>query len=103
MGLLGAGLGTVARQQAQAVPAQVLRPPAALGEADFLGACVRCGLCVDACPYDTLKLARLLDPVTTGTPYFEARAVPCEMCDDIPCVVACPSGALDQQDQKPFR
>ena len=96
VGLLGVGLGSVARQQVQAVPAQALRPPAALGEADFLGACVRCGLCVEACPYDTLKLARLLDPVTTGTPYFEARSVPCEMCDDIPCVVACPSGALDQ-------
>jgi len=75
VGLLGVGLGSVARQQVQAVPAQALRPPAALGEADFLGACVRCGLCVEACPYDTLKLARLLDPVTTGTPYFEARSV----------------------------
>jgi ferredoxin-type protein NapG len=57
---------------------------------------VRCGLCVEACPYDTLKLARLFEPVTTGTPYFKARAVPCEMCDDIPCVAACPSGALDR-------
>jgi ferredoxin-type protein NapG len=97
VGLLGVGLGGVARQQAQALPAQALRPPAALDEAEFLSACVRCGLCAQACPYDTLKLARLFDPVTTGTPYFKARAVPCEMCDDIPCVVACPSGALDQQ------
>lgn len=92
VGLLGVGLGGVARQQAQAVPAQALRPPAALDETEFLSACVRCGLCVEACPYDTLKLARLFDPVTTGTPYFKARAVPCEMCDDIPCVVACPAG-----------
>ncbi|EQB2602609.1 ferredoxin-type protein NapG [Aeromonas salmonicida] len=96
VGLLGVGLGGMARQQAAAVPAQAMRPPAALDEAEFLSACVRCGLCVDACPYDTLKLARLFEPVTTGTPYFQARAVPCEMCDDIPCVVACPSGALDQ-------
>ncbi len=59
-------------------------------------ACVRCGLCVRGMPYDTLKLARLFEPVTTGTPYFKARAVPCEMCDDIPCVAACPSGALDR-------
>ncbi len=36
VGLLGVGLGSVARQQVQAVPAQALRPPAALGEADFL-------------------------------------------------------------------
>jgi ferredoxin-type protein NapG len=96
VGLLGVGLGGVARQQVQALPAQALRPPAALDEAEFLGACVRCGLCVEACPYDTLKLARLFEPVTTGTPYFKARAVPCEMCDDIPCVAACPSGALDR-------
>ena len=68
MGLLGVGLGGMARQQVQAVPAQALRPPAALDEAQFLGACVRCGLCVEACPYDTLKLARLFEPVTTGTP-----------------------------------
>src|SRR5690606_10945851 len=64
-------------------------------EADFLAACVRCGLCVRACPYDTLKLATLGRAVPTGTPYFDARAVPCEMCEDIPCVPACPTGALD--------
>ncbi len=35
-------------------------------------------------------------PVPTGTPYFTARTIPCEMCDDIPCVKACPTGALDK-------
>ena len=62
---------------------------------DFLGACIRCGLCVRDCPYDTLKLATLGDAVATGTPYFIARDIPCEMCEDIPCVKACPTGALD--------
>ena len=33
-----------------------LRPPGALGEADFLAACTRCGQCVAACPFDTLTL-----------------------------------------------
>ena len=92
-GLLALGAGMYAKQ-ASALPATAIRPPGALPESDFLAACVRCGLCVRDCPYDTLKLAELGDSVATGTPYFEARKVPCEMCEDIPCVVACPSGAL---------
>lgn len=94
VGLLGLGLGMYG-EQSKTHAALALRPPGALIEDDFLGACVRCGLCVEDCPYDTLKLARLFEPVTTGTPYFDAREVPCEMCDDIPCVKACPTGALD--------
>lgn len=94
--LLSLGVGLYARQAAS-LPVLALRPPGALDEAQFLGACVRCGLCVRDCPYDTLSLARLGDKVATGTPYFTAREVPCEMCEDIPCVKACPTGALDQE------
>jgi ferredoxin-type protein NapG len=75
-----------------------LRPPGALGEEAFSRACVRCvrcGQCVQACPYDTLKLATLASGLSAGTPYFVARDVPCEMCEDIPCAKVCPSGALD--------
>ena len=79
----------------RAKPAQTLRPPGALSEKDFLAACVRCGLCVRDCPYDTLKLADWADGPAVGTPFFQARNVPCEMCDTIPCVKACPTGALD--------
>lgn len=93
--LAGLGLGLYARQTS-ALPAHALRPPGAGAEADFLGACLRCGLCVRACPPKNLRLAELGDGVATGTPYFEARKVPCEMCPDIPCVKACPSGALDK-------
>jgi ferredoxin-type protein NapG len=78
-----------------ALPAQRLRPPGADVEENFLGQCIRCGLCVRDCPYDTLQLSELGDEVAVGTPYFEARKVPCEMCEDIPCVKACPTGALD--------
>ncbi|NMG44703.1 ferredoxin-type protein NapG [Aromatoleum toluvorans] len=92
--LLSLGVGLYAKQ-ASALPATALRPPGALAEADFLAACVRCGLCVRDCPYDTLRLAELGDGIATGTPYFHARQIPCEMCETIPCVVACPTGALD--------
>ncbi len=83
--------------QSRALPTQALRPPGALGEKDFASACVRCGLCVRACPYDILKLAEMGDGPAVGTPYFVARNIPCEMCEDIPCVTACPTGALDPE------
>ena len=73
----------------------ILRPPAAIPEDDFIKACTKCGACVTACPYDTLKLATPGDNKPVGTPYFEPRDTPCEMCPDIPCVPVCPSGALD--------
>ncbi|MBL8484102.1 MAG: ferredoxin-type protein NapG [Rhodocyclaceae bacterium] len=92
--LLSLGAGLTARQAA-ALPADALRPPGALAENDFLGACIRCGLCVRDCPYDTLRLADPADQVAAGTPYFQARKVACEMCEDIPCVKACPTAALD--------
>ena len=84
----------MAGRPASANPAQALRPPGALDEAAFLSACIRCGLCVRDCPYDTLKLAPFGGTVANGTPYFAARQVACEMCEDIPCVKACPTGAL---------
>ncbi|MGH1361887.1 MAG: ferredoxin-type protein NapG [Burkholderiaceae bacterium] len=85
-------------QQARALAPDALRPPGSLDEESFLGACIRCGLCVRACPYDTLSLAELgAAAAVTGTPFFTARKVPCEMCDDIPCVAACPTSALDHQ------
>lgn len=65
----------------------------------FAELCMKCGLCVKACPYGTLKLARLGDPAPYGTPYFEPRNVACYMCADIPCVRVCPSGALDKDMQ----
>lgn len=92
-GLVAALLAVPARRRAEAV---ALRPPGAIDDAVFLSACVRCGLCVRDCPYNTLKLAEAADGQPVGTPFFNARNVPCEMCEDIPCVVACPTGALDK-------
>jgi len=92
--LFGMGLGLYS-QSSKSMPANAVRPPGVNNEVDFLSTCVRCGLCVRDCPYDTLKLSKLGDGVALGSPYFNARDVPCEMCEDIPCVRACPTGALD--------
>jgi ferredoxin-type protein NapG len=87
----------------------VLRPPGALPEKDFLTACIKCGLCAEACVNrdtnrdtqtgeqrkGTLQMARGGDSVLIGTPYFVPVEIPCYMCEDIPCVPVCPSGALD--------
>ncbi|HJV73651.1 MAG TPA: ferredoxin-type protein NapG [Noviherbaspirillum sp.] len=94
VGMLGLGLSLYTKH-ARALPQLTLRPPGALAEDDFLGACIRCGLCVRDCPYHILQLAKPEAAVATGTPYFTARNLPCEMCEDIPCVKACPTGALD--------
>jgi ferredoxin-type protein NapG len=88
----------------------VLRPPGAIKESDFLTACIKCGLCAEACQNrdtnidketgvakaGTLKMAKGGDHRLIGTPFFIPTEVPCYMCEDIPCVPVCPSGALDQ-------
>ena len=97
-GLAGVGI-LLGLQQNQSLAREgvPLRPPFALQDAKaFSAACIRCGQCVQACPYDMLHLASLLSPVEAGTPYFIARDKPCEMCPDIPCAHACPTGALDR-------
>ena len=72
-----------------------LRPPGAIEKDEFLKKCIKCGACVEACPYDTLMLATVEDKAALGAPYFKPREIPCYMCLDIPCVPPCPTGALD--------
>lgn len=67
-----------------------LYPPGARN--DFASTCIRCGLCVEACPYYTLKLST---EGSKGLPIFKPRDIPCFMCEDIPCANACPTDALD--------
>jgi len=81
-------------QQARATPFAI-RPPGSLAESDFNARCIKCGQCVDACPYDTLKLATADAGIPVGTPYFIPIDIPCYMCEDIPCLKACPTGAID--------
>jgi ferredoxin-type protein NapG len=73
-----------------------LRPPGAREESNFVAACSGCGKCVEACPFDTLFLARTDDDEAKCVPRFHARQEPCHMCDDVPCIASCPSDALDE-------
>ncbi|RDU70115.1 ferredoxin-type protein NapG [Helicobacter cholecystus] len=95
VGTLGVGAMVWSMYLKGASKTDALRPPGAGSEEDFLSSCIRCGLCVEACPYLTLKLATPGSGISAGTPYFEPRKIPCYMCKDIPCTFACPSGALD--------
>jgi ferredoxin-type protein NapG len=108
LGVMGGLLWTGYAAKAKSAPL-TLRPPAALKEDDFLRTCIKCGLCAEAClnrpsnidketgkaRKQTLKMAKAEDDVTIGTPFFTPRDVPCYMCEDIPCVPVCPTGALD--------
>lgn len=75
--------------------AHYFRPPGAPAEDVFLARCIRCGKCVQACPYDSIRLGSISDGANTGTPYLTFRRVPCYMCEDLPCVESCPTDALD--------
>ena len=56
---------------------------------------MKCGQCVQACPYGSVRLVRSGDAGLAGTPTITPREAPCVMCEPLWCVKACPSGALD--------
>ena len=94
--LAAGGIGAVYLRPADA-RGFMLRPPGAISEKRFLSACVRCGMCAQACPCQSIKLAGGQAGVGIGTPVITPRETPCYLCQDLPCVKACPSGALDRK------
>ena len=73
---------------------KLLRPPGIQSEQDFMARCVKCGKCIEACPYACLHAAGPLEGTAAGTPCIDARAQACRLCADFPCVAACPTDAL---------
>ncbi|WP_017755759.1 4Fe-4S dicluster domain-containing protein [Calidifontibacillus oryziterrae] len=71
-----------------------VRPPGAADEDEFLALCTRCGKCNLACPYDSIKMGKEDFGLGLGTPYLDVRDIPCMLCEDFPCVEACPTEAL---------
>lgn len=75
------------------VAAQILRPPGALPEGDFLATCNRCARCIKVCPSEGLVPMPIDKGVLTfETPQLVPRKGRCELC--MLCPKVCPTGAL---------
>ncbi len=73
----------------------LMRPPSVRSEATFLEACDRSGECVQACPANAIRLFPEDESRVAGTPFIEVETSPCVVCQDLACMSACPSGALE--------
>jgi MauM/NapG family ferredoxin protein len=100
-GLMTAGLfrtnidqpNTLRREQTALDP-ELIRPPGALPEPEFLSKCIRCGECLKACPTNTLQpvwlkagLEGIFSPVLMTR--LAGCATHCNVCGKV-----CPTGAI---------
>jgi ferredoxin-type protein NapG len=90
--LFGAGAYIAPKLYAKSI--NPLRPPGALEERAFLATCIKCGQCVQVCPYHSLHIYDITALNSIGTPHIEAGERGCYLCDLFPCVLACPTGSL---------
>jgi len=74
----------------------LIRPPGAPDELEFLLTCQRCGKCVQACKYGSIKIAGGETGMAVGTPFLELRQSYCRMC--MRCIYACENGILKNVD-----
>ena len=75
----------------------ILRPPAAVEEDEFLKLCIKCGQCLQVCPYDSIKLEGIEGKASLGMAYIDPLQRGCYLCEAFPCVLACPTGALEHE------
>lgn len=77
-----------------AARAELIRPPGALAEADFLDRCVKCSLCAQTCPTGAIQPALGAAGVEGfWTPVVVPRRGYCELACTR-CGAACPTGAI---------
>ena len=73
---------------------EIIRPPGAQNEEIFQKLCNRCGECIRACPFFSLQPVFKGNQFDQGTPSLRLGEAFCRFCEDIPCIKACPTGAL---------
>jgi len=93
-GLLGGFIASRVEEAVTGLGPSLLRPPGAVDEVLFLATCTRCDKCLIACPEHAILRASSGSALAMGTPYLLPRSLPCFLCPDLPCVRACPEGAL---------
>jgi ferredoxin-type protein NapF len=73
---------------------QLIRPPGALPEGEFMRTCVRCGECMKSCPTNTLQPC-LWESGLTGlwSPKMDLRFAPCDQNCNV-CGKVCPTQAI---------
>ena len=88
---LGAGLKPFVAQ------ADVLRPPGALAEDDFMALCIKCERCISICPTDIIEPLGIEDGILQArTPVLTYTNDCCTFCDE--CRKVCPTGAIGEVD-----
>ncbi len=75
----------------------LLRPPGAVDEDDYLKMCIKCGQCLQVCPYDSILLEDVSGGASFGMAYIDPAQRGCYLCEAFPCILACPTGALDHE------
>lgn len=75
----------------------LLRPPGAVEEDDFLKLCIKCGQCLQVCPYDSILLEDIEGGASLGMAYIDPHKRGCYLCEAFPCILACPTGALEHE------
>lgn len=77
----------------------VVRPPGSRGEGDFLKKCIKCYLCVEACPLLAIKVLGREHGKAADTPFIIPEVTGCDLClsrDKQYCNAICPTDALEK-------
>lgn len=98
--LSGTGTMLAAGDRGILWPSGYIRPPGAVPEPDFLDKCIRCGLCMKACPTNGLQPAGLGTgffggPDVVFSPLLVSRRGACDPACNA-CGTVCPTGAIQR-------